>query len=378
MNFDFPEEVKQLRDQARRFLNDHQSKARTRDRLEGKDLSSSSLWADIAALGWTGAAIPEEFGGVGLGHLAVCALAEELGYACAATPFSSSVYLATEALLCFGSSTQKAKFLPKLADGTLTGTFALSEGPGLSDARHVHSRVSGGLLTGTKVPVADAETADFAVVAAQGGGAWLHIVDLHGKNVRQEKLSTLDQSRPQARMVFEGAVAEALTGAANPESVQHLLDRAAVMMAFEQIGGAQAALEMARDYSLQRFAFGRPIGSFQAIKHKLADLYMNIELARSNCYYGAWALDKDAPELPVAAASARVAATEAAWLATKENIQTHGGMGYTWELDCHLYYRRAKFQALTLGSLHEWKGKLADRLLPKIPTDSGAGVVHGS
>jgi alkylation response protein AidB-like acyl-CoA dehydrogenase len=144
--------------------------------------------------------------------------------------------------------------------------------------------------------------------------------------------------------------------------VERLLDRAAVLVAFEQLGGAQAALDMARAYALGRFAFGRQIASFQAIKHKLADMYVAIELARSNAYYGAWALAKDAPELPVAAATARVAASEAYYQAAKENIQVHGGMGFTWEFDCHLHYRRAKLTGLMLGSARRWKDLLVARL----------------
>jgi hypothetical protein len=144
--------------------------------------------------------------------------------------------------------------------------------------------------------------------------------------------------------------------------IDKLFDRAAVLFAFEQVGGAQAALDMAKAYALERYAFGRPIGSFQAIKHKLADVYVATELARSNAYYGAWALSQDAPELPVAAAAARVAASDAFNLAAKENIQTHGGMGYTWAFDCHLYYRRAKLLALALGSPGAWKDRLVTRL----------------
>jgi alkylation response protein AidB-like acyl-CoA dehydrogenase len=134
------------------------------------------------------------------------------------------------------------------------------------------------------------------------------------------------------------------------------------MVAFEQVGGADASLEMARNYALERYAFGRPIGSFQAIKHKLADVYVAIELARSNAYYGAWALTADAAELPLAAATARVSATEAFHLASKENIQTHGGVGFTWDVDCHLYYRRSKQLALALGSAPWWKHRLVELL----------------
>jgi alkylation response protein AidB-like acyl-CoA dehydrogenase len=176
-------------------------------------------------------------------------------------------------------------------------------------------------------------------------------------------VKTVDPTRSHARVVFDNVAAEPLgaPGAGWP-LVRKLLDRAAVLVAFEQVGGAQAALDMAREYAMGRFAFGRPIASFQAIKHKLVDMYVALELARSNAYYGAWALSTDAPDLPVAAAAARVSATEAFWLAAKENIQTHGGMGFTWEFDCHLYYRRAKLLALSLGSARRWKHELMNRL----------------
>jgi alkylation response protein AidB-like acyl-CoA dehydrogenase len=217
--------------------------------------------------------------------------------------------------------------------------------------------------------VTDGDVADVAVVVARtADGAGDHalslfLVDLGVKGVTRTTVKTVDPTRSHGRIVFDGAAAEPLGAAgAGWSLVRRLLDRAAVLVAFEQIGGAQAALDMAREYALGRFAFGRPIASFQAIKHKLVDMYVAIELARSNAYYGAWALSTDAPELPVAAAAARVSATEAFWLAAKENIQTHGGMGFTWEFDCHLYYRRAKLLALSLGSARRWKHELITRL----------------
>jgi alkylation response protein AidB-like acyl-CoA dehydrogenase len=173
--------------------------------------------------------------------------------------------------------------------------------------------------------------------------------------------------------VFEGAAAEPLPGSEDADSVRRLLDHAAVMLAFEQVGGAQAALEMACDYARERYAFGRPIGSFQAIKHKLADIYIAVELARSNAYYGAWALHSEAAELPIAASVARISACDAGWLASKENIQTHGGMGFTWQMDCQFYYRRAKLHALALGGTREWKRRLIAELRTRntiaLPTD---------
>jgi alkylation response protein AidB-like acyl-CoA dehydrogenase len=363
MDFDFSDELKQLREEARRFLGERCPPAVPRRILDGEAAYDAALWQDIARLGWTGAAIPEQYGGAGLGPLAVCVLAEELGRALAPVPFASSVYLATEAILRFGNETQHRLHLPQLASGAAIGTFAVAERPGPLDPLKLDSYVADGWLHGVKRAVPDGGSAGFAVVAARSQqGAWLHLVDLTAAGVQRIPVATIDPSRPHAKLVFDHAAAEPLPGADSPDAIRALIDRAAVMTAFEQVGVAQAALDMARAYALERYAFGRPIGSFQAIKHKLADIYVAVELARSNAYYGAWALAADAAELPVAAAVARIAGCEAGWLATRENIQTHGGMGFTWQLDCHLCYRRAKLLALGLGSAREWKHRLIRQL----------------
>jgi alkylation response protein AidB-like acyl-CoA dehydrogenase len=172
----------------------------------------------------------------------------------------------------------------------------------------------------------------------------------------------LDLGRTAAAITFDEAPAEALPLATGWSPVAGLLDRAAILFAFEQVGGAQAALAMALHYAMERFAFGRPIAALQAIKHRLADIYTLTELARSNAYFGAWALDADAPELPAAAAAARLSANEAFFEAAKENIQIHGGMGFTWDSDCHLFYRRAKQLAGNIGSARYWRNRLLDEL----------------
>ncbi len=361
MNFDFSDDLKQLRDAARRFLTERCPTSVPRRILEGAAPYDRALWRAMGEMGWTGAAIPEEYGGAGLGRLAVCVLAEELGRAVAPVPFASSVYLATEALLVHGSAEQKAAWLPRLAAGEAIGCFAVAEHPGAFLARRLDAQVTDGRLHGSKQAVADGDVADFAIVAARGG-AWLHLVELTGPGVTHETIATIDPTRSHARLVFDAAPAEPLPGADSADAIRHILDRAAVMMAFEQVGNAQAALDMACAYARERYAFGRPIGSFQAIKHKLAEVYVALELARSNAYYGAWALNSEAAELPVAAAVARIAACDAGWLATKENIQTHGGMGFTWAFDCHLFYRRAKLLGLALGSSREWKHRLITEL----------------
>ena len=364
MNFDFSDDVKQLKDEARKFLDRRSPPAAVRKVLESAEPYDKALWTEIAGMGWTGAAIPEEFGGAGLGHLGLCVLAEELGRALAPVPFSSSVYLATEAILLGGSEAQKKAWLGKLATGEAIGTLAVAEGAGKASLKRLRSLVRGGQLSGEKLPVPDGQIATMAVVAANGDrGIGLYIADLGAPGVRREAVEMIDPSRKHAVITFENVPVEPLGAPGQGEALlRQIEDRAAILFAFEQVGGAQRALEMARDYALERYAFGRPIGSFQAIKHKLADVYVATELARSNAYYGAWALSKNAPELPVAAAAARVSANEAFYLAAKENIQVHGGMGFTWAFDCHLYYRRSKLLALSVGSTRLWKERLVTQL----------------
>ena len=365
MNFEFSEDSALLRDQARAFLRDKCDAKVVRRALDGQEPYARALWQEMAGMGWPGAAIPEEYGGAGLGYEGLCVLAEELGRAVAPVPFASSIYLAAEAILAAGSEAQKRDLLPQLADGSRIGAFALAEGPGQPSPEAIGARAAGGVLSGPKWPVADGNIADFAIVVARGdAGIGLYHVDLADPGVARQALRTVDPSRDQARLDFAGAKAERLGG---PEDawpiVERVLERAAILVAFEQVGGAEACLTMARDYAMERFAFGRPIASFQAIKHKLADVYVALELARSNAYYGAWALSEGGSELPLAAASARVAAaTEAFHLASKENIQTHGGVGFTWDFDCHLYYRRSKHLALVLGGAPFWKNRLVDQL----------------
>jgi len=362
MNFEFNDDQRLLRDQARRFLLDKCPAEVVRQTLESDQPYDKVLWRKFADMGWLGAAIPEAYGGSGMGHLELCVLAEELGRALAPTPFASSIYLAAEALLTAGSEVQKQIYLPDLAAGAEIWCLALSEGSRPATEGNIGTEVSGGKLTGEKLPVADGDIADRAIVVArEGASIGLYIVDLNGAGVTRQTVDTMDPTRSQARLSFTNTGVEKL-GTEGWPLLERIQDRAAVMMAFEQIGGAQACLEMAKDYAMGRFAFGRPIASYQAIKHRLADMYIQIELARSNAYFGAWALSTDAAELPVAAATARVAAIEAYNFAAKENVQVHGGMGFTWEFNCHLYYRRARQLALVIGSQRRWKDRLIHAL----------------
>lgn len=364
MNFDFTDEQRELQDQIRRFLRDRCKADVPRRVLEGDAPYDRELWDGVVEMGWLGVAIPEEYGGIGMGYLELCLIAEELGRFVAPIPFSSSIYLAAEALLRFGSEEQKQEYVPKLAAGEIIGTLAVAEGMGAPTADSMGVTFDGSKLSGEKIPVPDGDIADIGIVVAKHeGGVSLVLVDLNGSGVKREAVKTVDPTRSHARITFDGAAGQLIGEAGGGwDALQKLFDVAAVLFAFEQVGGADACIRMAREFVTERYAFGRPVGSFQAVKHRMADMYIKTELAKSNAYYGAWALSTDAPELPLAAAGARVAATEAYHFASKESIQVHGGMGFTWEADCHFFYRRSKLLALTIGAPGVWKDRLVSAL----------------
>ena len=372
MNFDYTDDQKALKEEARRFLTAASPLTVSRAVLENPgDGYDVALWGRIVEQGWCGATIPEAYGGLGLGYVELCALAEELGRAVAPVPFASSIYFFAEALKLAGGEEQKSQLRPLVASGELIGTLAISEGAGvLTDAR-IAAKVSGGKLSGTKLPVADGMAAARAVVLAKGeDGLSLYLVDLRGEGVTREAVSNIDPTRGAASISFDGASVEPLGEVGKGlQMLKSIQERGAILLAFEQLGGADRCLEMARDYALERYAFGRPIGSYQAIKHKLADVFVKNEVARANAYYGAWALSTDASELPVAAAAARVAGSAAYWLASKEMIQTYGGIGVTWEADCHFFYRRARHLGLVIGAPRDWKRRLADGLEARLNTE---------
>jgi alkylation response protein AidB-like acyl-CoA dehydrogenase len=362
MNFDFPEDLKLLRDQAARFLADNCAPSVNRAVHENGAAHDATLWGQMAEQGWMGVTIPEAYGGSELGHLAACLLAEEIGRHIAPVPYGSTVYLATEAILMFGSDAQKARYLPGIAAGETIATFAAPERPGAFSPERMTTSIGGGKLSGEKLNVSDGAIAQIAVVAGKptdGSGAWLAVVELDGAGVTRTPQKAMDASRSLTRLSLADAPCDPLVGATDASSVQRVIESAAVMMAFEQVGAAQASLDLAKDFALERYAFGRPIGSFQAIKHKLVDMYVAVELARSNAYYGAWALSTDASELPTAAAVARISAGDAGWLTAKESVQTLGGQGFTWGNDCHLYFKRSNHLRVALGGPSEWKRRLA-------------------
>jgi acyl-CoA dehydrogenase len=360
MQFDFSEEQKALQSNVRRFFERACPISRVRTLIDSDASHDADLWKQVSEQGFLAAAIPEQWGGVGAGHLELCLVAEEAGRVLAPLPAVSSIYQGAELILLAGSEAQKQAWLPRLASGDAIATIAVAETAGEATPERIVASMSAGKLSGTKRPVSDGMAADLAIVAAHGEhGLGLFLVDLAGAGIQRRPIKSIDRSRKQAEIGFVGAVAEPLGAPGEGWTLLSAIrDRAAVLVAFEQLGGAQAALDAARGYALGRYAFGKPIGGFQAIKHMLADMYVALELARSNAYYGAWALATGAAQLPLAAASARIAASDAYRHCATNNIQVHGGMGFTWEFDCHLHYRRARYLGSVLGTAPEWERKL--------------------
>lgn len=369
MNFDFSDDQNLLRDSLRKVLRKASPLAEARHCIEQRRSHHAGAWQALADLGATALMLPEDCGGIGLGALELCVAAEEVGRQLCPVPLASTCYLAVQGLLLGGSAPQQQRWLPLVAQG---GAAALAAP--LDEWHHVPDGLpvfDGGALHGSAPLVADGEVARWALVLAMtrtGQAVWVAL-DL-GAQVQRRRLDTLDPSKPYAALQFDGAPGQALQACPDALALlQRVRDRAAILVAFEQLGGADAALEMAAAYARDRRAFGRAIGSYQGIKHKLADVYTAIQMARAHCWYGAWALAADAAagavpaaELAVAAAAARVSASQAFSLAAQENIQTHGGMGTTWEADCHLFYRRARQTAVMLGGITDWRERLARQL----------------
>jgi alkylation response protein AidB-like acyl-CoA dehydrogenase len=363
VNLDFSDEQKAARNEVRRLLAAHAGLKSARRALNGEERFDRALWDQLGRGGWLGAAVPEALGGQAQGYEMLCCIAEEVGRSMAAIPFAASAVLVTDALVRGGSDAQRKEYVPALMRGERIGALALAGGIGALRTASQGATFAAGRLTGTKVGVTDGMIADFFLVLGDAGGApGLYLVEGAAQGVHRESQQGIDAAHQPAKVRFEAAGATPLPGLSGWKSIEALLDRAAVVLAFEQLGSADAALEMATAYAKSRYAFGRPIGSFQALKHKLADIYIANELARSNAYYAAWALESEVPALALAAAAARVSATEALERAARESIQVHGGVAVTWEHDAHLFYRRAQQLALVLGGLREWQYRLVAEL----------------
>jgi alkylation response protein AidB-like acyl-CoA dehydrogenase len=369
MNFAFSEEQEELRKMVRSFLEAKSSETAVREQMETEKGYDAAVWSQMAGeMALQGLAIPEEFGGQGFSFIELGVVLEEMGRALLCAPYFSSVVLAANALLQSGDEAAKKAYLPGIASGETLATLATTEPSGRWDEAGITIEAKGSgsdfTITGTKSFVLDGHTASLIIVAARTAkGVSLFAVEGNAKGLTRTALSTMDQTRKQAKLEFNGTPAK-LIGAegAGGAILSKVNDLAVVALAAEQVGGAQKVLEMAVQYAKDRIQFGRPIGSFQAIKHKCADMLLEVESAKSAAYYGMWCAAEMNEELPSVASLAKAYCSEAYFHAAAENIQIHGGIGFTWEHPAHLYFKRAKSSELIFGDPTYHRELLAQRI----------------
>jgi alkylation response protein AidB-like acyl-CoA dehydrogenase len=363
MSLAITEEQRDLRATVRRFLTEHAPMSRVRELMATQHVFDASIWRGLADLGVTELAVPEEYGGVGQGYQELAYVFEECGRAVLAAPLLATLGLAVPLLLGADEAAQR-RHLPGIAAGTTIVTVAWLAPGGGWDSAGTSLATDGHTLTGSASMVLDGLSADVILaVAGTGESATVVAVDTAAAGVTRVALPTLDQTRPFARVEFHdvactpvGAVgdgARLLSGA---------LDVANMLLAAEMVGGAQACLDMSVSYAKVREQFGRPIGSFQAIKHKCAEMLVEIEGARACAYYAAWAATDNPAELPVVGTLAKASAAEAYFRAAADNVQIYGGIGFTWEHDAHLYFKRAKTSLMLFGDVGAYRRRLADRI----------------
>jgi alkylation response protein AidB-like acyl-CoA dehydrogenase len=363
MDFGFSEEQEMLRSSARDFLAKEAPTTYARKMMEDEVGFTDDLWKRMADLGWMGLILPEQYGGSGLDFVDLVVVLEEMGRVVLPGPFFSTVVLGGTALLEGAGDALKQGLLPKLATGDMKLTLAQLEPSGRWDADGIQleAKQDGGgwVLSGTKLFVPDAHSADYLVVAGRAPGSKgtegvsVFLVDAKALGITTTQLKTMDQTRKLAEVVLKDVRVPADRVLGTPGEgwalLDRIIDRGKVGLCAEMCGGAQKVLEMSVDYAKVREQFGKPIGSFQAIQHKCANMLVEVESSKSITYYAAWAVANDVAEAPLAAAMAKAYCSDAYRHVAGEGIQIHGGIGFTWEHDMHLYFKRAKSSEVTFG-----------------------------
>jgi alkylation response protein AidB-like acyl-CoA dehydrogenase len=364
MDFGFSPEQEMLRATARKFLENECTSAFVRARMEESAGVTDDFWTKLAEQGWLGLVYPEEHGGSGLGFVDLTVLMEEMGRVVMPGPFLSTVLLGGLAIREAGSPAQKKEWLSRIAAGKARTTLAWTEPSARLDAAGITCAAredkGGFVLSGTKLFVLDAHLADALVVVARTAegttpeeGVSLFLVPKGTRGMEVKLLPTMDQTRKLCEVAFEDApvAADALMGVKDKAwpTLGRVIERATVALCAEMCGGAQRVLDMTTDYAKIRIAFGKPIGTYQGVKHKAADMLVDVENAKSLTYYAAWAVDENAPEAALAASMAKAYVTDAYRKVAGAGIQLHGGIGFTWEHDLHLYFKRAKSSEFTFG-----------------------------
>ncbi|MBZ5507674.1 MAG: acyl-CoA/acyl-ACP dehydrogenase [Acidobacteriia bacterium] len=343
MQFGLSESQQILKDTARKFFAGESPVAAVRKAMETETAYDAALWAKLAEQGFTGIITPEEFGGMGLGKVELILLMEEAGYALLPGPFFSTVALAGAVIDACASAEQKKKYLARIAGGQARSTVALVEAAGSWDPGSLKISTADNKLTGTKLFVTDAAVADFIIVVARDG---IFAVDAKAAGLHIEPMKGMDLARKIYSVEFKNTPAEKL---ANTSGLASALDVATAALCAEMVGGMQRALELTVAYAKTRKQFGKPIGIFQAVQHLCADMYLETESSRSATYYAAWALEENTADATAAISVAKMYSSDASRTVGNRGIQVHGGMGFTWENDLHLYYRRAKASETMLG-----------------------------
>ena len=369
MNFAFTDEQEQLRDFVRSFLEEKSPESAVREQMDTEQGFDPDVWAQMSEqMGLPALTIPEDYGGQGFTRIEQVVVLEEMGRSLLCAPFFSSAVMAANTLMLSGDESAKQAHLPQIASGETRATLAFTEQNGRWDepAITMAATAENGAwrLDGVKMYVLDGHTADLLIVAARtSSGVSLFTVDPGAAGLTRTALSTMDQTRKQAKLTFEGVEATLIGEEGQGWPVlEGVLDLASVALAAEQVGGAQRCLDMSVEYAKVRVQFGRPIGSFQAIKHKCADMLLEVESAKSAAYYAGWCAAEMNDELPQVASLAKSYCSEAYFHAAAENIQIHGGIGFTWEHPAHLYFKRAKSSELLFGDPTYHRELLAQRI----------------
>lgn len=371
MNFTFDDEQEEFRSALRRFLDQRSPVTTTRELMGTERPYLPEVWEQASEqMGLPGLIIAEEYGGQGSSFLEFVIASEELGRVISGLPYLSTMS-AVLAIQAAGSTAQRAALLPGLASGERTAALATAE-PGSVWGPEGISAIAEGAgpevtLRGSKSYVIDGDRADLIIVAARRAGTSgedgivLAVVDGKAAGLTRRTLDSIDETRRVAELTLDG-VSGQLLEQGSWATLARILDRVEVALAAEMVGGAQRCLERAVDYAKQRHQFGRSIGSFQAIKHLCADMFVEVESAKASVYYAAWAADEDSEELPVVAPLAKAYASQAYFFAASESLHVHGGMGFTWDDDSQLYFKRAKASELMYGDASVNKELMAQRL----------------
>ena len=373
MNFGFNDEQELLRSTARKFFENEVGSDTVRRLMDTPEGMTPELWTKLAEQGWLGLVFPDQYDGMGLGLVDLVVLMEEMGRAVVPGPYFSAVLLGGLAILEAGSEAQKKEWLPKIAAGERRVALAWMEPSAqLGPAGITLTAVEKGgryTLSGTKLFVHDAHTADALVVAARtrpgvgADGVSLFLLPKGTKGLEVTLLPTMDQTRKLCEVTLSNVVVggDAVLGAVGSgwAPLARVLDRATVALCAEMCGGAQKVLDMTVEYAKIRQAFGRPIGSYQGVKHRAADMLVDVENSKSITYYAAWALDEGAAEAPLAVSMAKAYVSDAYRRVSAAGIQLHGGIGFTWEHDLHLYFKRAKGSEFTFGDATHHRERVA-------------------